>query len=83
MDVATKRRAWIVFIWSVVFIAGFVAFALKPYTELPLYLLAGERIQAGEPIYRDGERAFAYPALFALDGLARLFRSRLTTSLAP
>jgi hypothetical protein len=66
MDVATKRRAWIVFIWSVVFIAGFVAFALKPYTELPLYLLAGERIQAGEPIYRDGERAFAYPALFAL-----------------
>src|SRR5262245_57384441 len=25
----------------------------------------------------------SYPALFALDGLARLFRSRLTTSLAP
>jgi hypothetical protein len=49
-----------------VFAAGFVAFALKPYTELPLYLLAGERIQAGEPIYRNYERAFAYPALFAL-----------------
>jgi hypothetical protein len=66
MDAAMKRRVGIAFTWSVIFITGFVAFALKPYTELPLYLLAGDRIQAGEPIYRAGERAFAYPALFAL-----------------
>jgi hypothetical protein len=66
MDAGTKRRAAIISIWAIVFITGFVGFALKPYTELPLYLLAGERIQAGEPIYRSGERAFAYPALFAL-----------------
>lgn len=62
----SNRRRWIIAVWVVAFVAGFVAFAVKPYTELPLYLLAGERMQAGEPIYRTDERAFAYPGLFAL-----------------
>jgi hypothetical protein len=66
MDASTKRRVAVISICTIVFSAGFIGFALKPYTELPLYLLAGERIQAGEPIYRPDERAFAYPALFAL-----------------
>ena len=66
MDASAKRRVWLILLWTAVFIAGYVAFALKPYTELPLYLLAGERIQKREPIYRADERAFAYPAFFAL-----------------
>ncbi len=59
-------RAWILAGWVIAFGAGFVAFALKPYSELPLYLQAAERMRAGEPIYRTDERAFTYPPLFAL-----------------
>src|SRR5262245_26964423 len=66
MDARTKKQAWIIIAWVLAFIAGFIAFAVKPYTELPLYLRAGERLRAGEPIYRTDERAFTYPALFAL-----------------
>jgi hypothetical protein len=62
----TNRRVWNIVAWSAAFLVGLVAFAVKPYTELPLYLLAGQRMSAGEPIYRTDERAFTYPPLFAL-----------------
>jgi hypothetical protein len=51
---------------ALVFAGEWVAFALKPYSELPLYLRAGERLRRGEPIYRKDERAFTYPPLFAV-----------------
>lgn len=45
---------------------GLMVFLLKPYSELPLYHQAGERMLHGETIYRTTERAFTYPPLFAL-----------------
>jgi hypothetical protein len=65
----TNPRRWTLLLglcWLIVFVAGLIPFILKPYTELPLYLLAGQRMAAGEPIYRLDERAFTYPPLFAL-----------------
>jgi hypothetical protein len=60
------RKAWRLAAWGLAFVVGYIGFAVKPYTELPLYMRAGERMRDGEPIYRTDERPYTYPPLFAL-----------------
>jgi hypothetical protein len=51
---ATVRKQGRGVSWSVIlgaaFLAGLIAFLGKPYTELPLYVQAAERLRHGEPI---------------------------------
>ncbi|HMF11123.1 MAG TPA: glycosyltransferase family 87 protein, partial [Gemmataceae bacterium] len=53
-------------LWVVAFVVGLIVFVSMPQRELPLYVLAGQRMSQGETIYRTDERAFTYPPLFAL-----------------
>jgi hypothetical protein len=53
-------------LWATTFLVGLIVFVAMPQRELPLYVLAGERMLHGESIYRIDERAFTYPPLFAL-----------------
>jgi hypothetical protein len=61
-----SRKAWIIATVGAVFIAGSAASFLNSPGELALYVNAGSRMAHGEPIYRNDERAFSYPPLFAL-----------------
>jgi len=62
-------RQWASWLWYVLgvvgFVVGLVSFLTK-HQELPLYIRAAQRLRQGEPIHRNDERAFAYPALAAL-----------------
>ena len=47
-------------------VAGLAVTARNRYSELPCYELAAARMLRGESIYRQDERAFTYPPLFAV-----------------
>jgi hypothetical protein len=62
-----RSMPWAVVFWAVLFCGGLIAsLLLTKESELPVYVLAAERIVRGEPIYQDEARAFTYPPLFAL-----------------
>ena len=66
-----KRRRLLMWLTVVLLTTGFVVGMVQAYkkktSELPVYTLAGERLLAGEEIYRPDEpKPFTYPPFFAL-----------------
>lgn len=62
-----RQRWWIAVLVAAVFTAGLIGSLKKGTSELPVYVLAGKRMLAGEPIYRPTEpKPFTYPPFFAV-----------------